>query len=90
MSENQTRLVVIHRPNKGGRVMNDMIKGLLASMLRKIIFGAGAVYIAYLTEKGIATSGDVERLIEIAVAALLILVPALWTAVKNLLAKKTE
>jgi hypothetical protein len=71
--------------------MNDMIKTLLASIIRKVVFGAGAVYIAYLTEKGIATSGDVERFIEITVAALLILVPALWTTVKGwLAAKKSE
>jgi hypothetical protein len=68
--------------------MNEMVKSLLASIIRKVVFGVGAVYIAYLTEKGIATSGDVERFIEIAVAALLILVPALWTAVKKWLAAR--
>jgi len=68
--------------------MNDTLKILIGSLIRKVVFGAGLVYIDWLTKKGIATSGDVERFIEIAVAALLILVPALWTVVKGWLAKK--
>jgi hypothetical protein len=69
--------------------MNDIIKGLLTTWLRKIVFGAGMVWIAYLTEKGIANTSDVERLIEIAVAAVLILVPGLWTWAKNKWFKQT-
>lgn len=63
--------------------MSDIIKGLLTTWLRKIVFGAGMVWITYLTQKGIANTSDVERFIDIAVAAILILVPGLWTWAKN-------
>ena len=63
--------------------MNEIIKGLLASWIRKIIFGAGMVWVTYIVEKGIANTSDIERFIDILVAALLILVPALCTIIKN-------
>ena len=59
------------------------LKALIASLIRKALFGAGAVWIAKLIEQGILTDGDVTRFIEIAAAGTLIVVPALWTYIKS-------
>ena len=59
----------------------EILKKLVGKWFRKVVFTFGAVWIAKLIESGVLTDGDVERIVEIAVAALFLLIPALWTDV---------
>jgi hypothetical protein len=68
--------------------MNAMLKQLIYSGLRKLVFGAGAVWVAWLVKNGICTEADVTRVIEVAAAALMLAVPLLWTFVKAMLEKR--
>lgn len=61
----------------------DSIKILLASVVRKLVFSAGAVWIAKLVEQGVLTNADVDRAVEIAMALALIGGSALWSYIKR-------
>jgi len=68
--------------------MNEMITTLIFSQVRKIIYAACAGWITVLVEKGVLTSGDVDRMIQIGIALALMAAVSLWTFVKNWLATK--
>ena len=69
--------------------MIELLKPLLFSFLRKVVFALGAGWLLALMQKGILTDADVSRFIEILVAALLVAVPALWSFVRDWLKKRT-
>lgn len=68
----------------------EAIKKLLAAWFRKLIFAGGAVWLTKLIEAGALTQADVDRFIEIAIAAAMIVGPALWTTIKTWVLKKLE
>lgn len=68
--------------------MNDGARKFVASLIRKVLFAGGGVWLINLVERGVLTDADVTRLIEIAVALALMACSALWTLVKTWLAKR--
>lgn len=68
--------------------MNDGVKKFLASLIRKVLFAGGGLWLIRLVNQGVLTDADVTRLIEIAAALALVAGSAVWTLVKAWLAKR--
>lgn len=89
MEETNRRVITIHRPRKKENKMNEMITGLVAPLLRKLIIGACSAWITILIEKGVLTQPQVDTMIQGAIALALFAVTALWTWGKNKINSKT-
>lgn len=66
----------------------NMVKLWLASLLRKVVFGASLAWLVAVFKDSGATEADIDRWIEIAITLLLMVGAALWTAIKEWLAKR--
>ncbi len=67
--------------------MDNIITTLIYPMLRKWLTGAAGAWIAILIEKGVLTQPQVDTVIQAVCAVALFAGAALWTWVKNKLAK---
>jgi hypothetical protein len=63
--------------------MKTMAYSIINSLIRKLIFGAGATAIAWLVESGIFDEATIEKIVVGIVALVAMLVSALWTWAKN-------
>jgi hypothetical protein len=66
----------------------NMVKLWLASLIRKVVFGASLAWLVAILKDSGATEADIDRWIEIAITLLLMIGAALWTAIKEWLAKR--
>jgi hypothetical protein len=66
----------------------NMVKLWLASLLRKVVFGASLAWLVAIFKDSGATEADINRWIEILITILLMAGAAIWTAVKEWMAKR--
>ena len=66
----------------------NTVKLWLASLIRKVVFGTGMAWLVAILKDSGATEADINRWIEIAITLLLMAGAAVWTAVKEWLAKR--
>lgn len=66
----------------------NMVKLWLASLIRKVVFGTGLAWLVAILKDSGATEADIDRWIEIAITLLLMVGAAIWTAVKEWMAKR--
>lgn len=68
--------------------MSKIVIEWLASLVRKMVFGAGLTWLVAILKDSGATEADIDRWIEIGITVLLMLGAAIWTSVKEWLAKR--
>jgi hypothetical protein len=66
----------------------NVLKVWLASLIRKVVFGTGLAWLVAIFKDSGATEADIDRWIEIAITLLLMVGAAVWTAVKEGMAKR--
>ncbi len=66
----------------------NVLKVWLASLIRKVVFGTGLAWLVAILKDSGATEADINRWIEIAITLLLMVGAAVWTAIKEWLAKR--
>ena len=66
----------------------NMVKQWLASLIRKVVFGAGLTWLVAILKDSGATDADIDRWIEIGITLAMMLGAAIWTSVKAWLAKR--
>jgi len=93
--QERTEEIKINRAQRkatGRTWIMDIVIKFLKSALRKAIFGTGTVLLAKLVNMGLITEDMVGTILEhafqFASGALLILVPMLWTFIKDIIVNK--
>ncbi len=64
-------------------MITTAIQKLVGSLIRKLVFGTGAMVVAFLVDQGLLADADIEKIVAALIGLAMMAVAALWTYVKE-------